>query len=358
MIKSIFRIVLDSHTSIDYKHKREILELADSKTTLTEMVSVASNYLKQNIKDYKVSLFESSFKDRNYENLLKSYSLKGITVITECSEDYPNELKNIPFAPICLYAMGNVDLLKSDKKFSIVGSRKTMPSVQKLTENISKTLAENGVTIVTGIANGGDLCAIKGAIATKKVISVLASGFDFCDMEYNRDYIARLQKEGLVITEHAPTVKARPYFYPVRNRIIAGLSKGTLIVSGTYKSGARHTANYALEYGRDVFAIPYAPFTSSGELCNKLIKEGAYLVEDASDVATVCGFNLKQDVELKLADIEVLVLNAIKNGNGSIDDIMSATEMKIYELIPVVSVLEIKGYIVKNGNGDYVVAQK
>ena len=121
MIKSIFRVVLDSHVSLDYRHKREILNLVDSEKTLNEMVFVACDYLKRNIEGYKVEIFENSFNTKNYENLLKSYSLKGITVITECDKDYPTELTNIPFAPICLYAMGNIKLLKSENKFSIVG---------------------------------------------------------------------------------------------------------------------------------------------------------------------------------------------------------------------------------------------
>ena len=145
-----------------------------------------------------------------------------------------------------------------------------------------------------------------------------------------------------------------PYFYPIRNRIIAGLSKGTLIVSGSYKSGARHTANYALEFGRDVFSIPYAPFTSSGELCNKLIKEGAYLVEEASDIASVCGFNLKEEKVNSLTEIETKIFASIKEGNTSVDDISFKTGLKVFEIMPVVTVLEIKGLIVKNGSGDYV----
>ena len=355
MIKSIFRVILDSHVSLDYKHKRDILSKSDLKADLESMAEVAYLYVLGNINGYNANLLRDSFTLKNYESIIKSYSLKGITVITEESENYPEELKNIPFSPICLYAKGNLELLNSDNKFAIVGSRKTLPSVQKLTEDIARKLSSSGVTIVTGIATGGDLSSIKGAIQNKRVISVLAGGFDFSDKEYNRDYINRLSKgEGLVITEHAPSVKIMPYHYPIRNRIIAGLSKGTLIVSGSFKSGARHTANYAVDYGREVFAIPYQPFTASGELCNKLIKEGAYLTEGVEDISQVCGFKLREQESSNLTDEELKVFKAIKDGSATIDEITGATGLKVFEVMPIVTVLEIKGAVVKNGNGEYV----
>ncbi|MBR6737647.1 MAG: DNA-protecting protein DprA [Clostridia bacterium] len=357
MINNLFKVVLDSHTSLDYKHKRDIINATLNKSTLNEMVDIAVNYLTNNVKNYKIDLFRESFSNNNYQSILKSYKLKGITVITETDALYPNELKNTPFAPICLYAKGNLNLLASKNKFSIVGSRKTPPQILKLTESISNKLASAGVTIVTGIAVGGDLSAIKGAIETKNVISVLAGGFDFCLSEYNSDYIEKLFKNGLVITEHPPCVKAMPYSYPIRNRIIAGLSMGTLIVSGSHKSGARHTANYALEYGRDVFAFPYLPCTSQGELCNKLIKDGAYLVETASDIAEVCGFDIEKSASLQLSGTEKTVFEVISKGSVSVDAIAEETGLKVFELMPVLTLLEIKGVIVKDGNGEYVATQ-
>ena len=346
-------IILDGSFDIEYKYKRELLDGLNSLNSLSELASLSLTYLKTKIKKFDEKLFKSKFTDKEYSKLIAKYDSKKVKVITEFSSLYPNELKELPFRPICLYLLGNEKLLNSKDKFSIVGSRKTMPSILKISEEYSSELSKSGVVIVTGVAGGGDLSAIKGAIDSGNLICVSASGFDYLNKEYTRDYVDKIVKNGLIISEYPPCVQAMPYFYPIRNRIIAGLSKGTLVISGNKKSGTRYTYNYALEYGKEVFAFPYGLNVTSGELCNEIIKQGGYMVTELEDITSVCGFSLSKKEDIPLNDREYTVLSTIKNGNYTVDDILLKTGLKIFELMPTLTSLEIKNLIVKSGS-DYM----
>ena len=141
-------------------------------------------------------------------------------------------------------------------------------------------------TVVSGFADGADSAALEGALAAGgKVISVFANGLDYIYPAINRPLADKVEKCGLIITEYPPEVGPKPYHFPVRNRIIAGLSKGTLVVSADKTSGALITADYAADYGRDVFAFPYSIGAFSGAGCNALIKKGAFLAENILDIS-------------------------------------------------------------------------
>ena len=350
-------IILDGYFDVDYVYVREFITKYQSFNSVEEFSNLSFDYFKARIKDFNLSGYKLRFTNENYFELINSYNKKGVSVITEFSSEYPDELKEIPLRPICLYLKGNQNLLKAENKFSIVGSRKTLPSVLKTTEEFSSRLSNDGVVIVTGVAGGGDLSAIKGALPSGNLICVSASGFDYVYKEYTHDYVDKIIKSGLLISEKPPRVKAMPYFYPVRNRIIAGLGSGVLIISGSKKSGTRHTYNYALDYGKDVFAFPYGLGVSSGEICNEIIKEGGYLVTDVEDISSVCNFTLHEKEEISLTERESAVYLEIKNGNTSVDDIILRTNLKVFEVIPTLTCLEIKGLIVKNGS-EYQIVKK
>ena len=346
-------IILDGLFDVDYKFKRELIDGLDEVNSLSEFASLSLNFLKTKIQNLDEKVYKSHFTEKEYNSLISEYTKKGVKVITEFSSVYPSELKNLPFRPICLYLLGNDSLLSAKDKFSIVGSRKTMPSILKVAEEYANKLSKSGVVIVTGVAGGGDLSAIKGAIDSGNLICVSASGFDYLDKEYTRDYVNKIVKNCLIISEYPPYVQAMPYFYPIRNRIIAGLSKGTLVISGSYKSGTRYTYNYALEYGKDVFAFPYSLGVSSGEMCNEIIKQGGFMVTELEDITSVLGFSVAEKEEIQLSDNEYIVLSSIKNGNYSVDDVLNDTKLKIFELMPTLTSLEIKNLIVKSGS-DYM----
>ncbi len=352
-------IYLDSLLSLEYKHKIAIIELYDDISLLFSDNSIAIDYAIKNACKKNVVNSLENINLSTIDSICDKYEKLGINLITIKSQDYPNSLKEIPLSPICLYAKGNVSLLGKENLFSIVGSRKTLPQYLNLTEEFSYSLSSKDIVLVTGVAVGVDLSVIKGSYKSGNIIVVLAGGLDFIDSEVNRDYINLIIKNGgLVISEYPLKVPQLSYHYPIRNRIIAGLSKGTLIVSGGLKSGARHTAAFALDYGKEVFAFPYTLGALGGELCNLLIKDGAFLVSSVEDVFNVLKINADTKPNLELQGDEKLVYDTINGGITLFDDIISQTNLKIYELMPILMTLEIKGCIVKVGGNEYSVIKK
>lgn len=351
-------IFIDGFLNLEYKHKRGIIDSYSSPCELFTNPEIAVSYLTENNLSKFANSLLLAIKENFVGRLLQKYEERGLAVITEVNENYPNELLSLPINPICLYCKGNINLLKEKRKFSIVGSRKTIPQYLKLSKQFSESLSTQGIVIVTGVAVGGDLSAIEGAISSSKLILTLAGGHDFIKSEINRDYIFKtIENGGLVISEYPPEVPTLAYHYPVRNRIIAGLSQGVLIVSGENNSGTRHTASFALDYGKEIFTFPYTLGIYGSELPNSLIKDGAYLVTSLNDISEVLGYNLVKNNKISLSEEENKILSAIKDGKTLVDDVVSFTNLKIFEVIPLLTSLEIKGVIVKTGGNEYTLAK-
>ena len=312
------------------------------------------DYAVKNIPTGVYNIAENKFRDGIFRTqFIESLNKKGIECVTYLSQNYPENLKHIDEPPIVLFCKGNTKLLKSNC-FSVVGSRRTSAQALALCRKISGELTE-AFTVVTGMAEGADSAVIEGALPSGKIISVLANGFDCFYPAKNKSLIERVGRDGLLVTEYLPHILPLKYNFPVRNRIIAGLSRGTLVVSAGEKSGALITADYALEYGREVFAFPYSAGVSSGAGCNKLIKNGAYLTENILDILEVFGLDLKKSATaLHLTDDEKAVLEEIKlAGEGFLPAIAQKLNKFTYQLIPVVASLEIKGLIARLGGNRY-----
>jgi DNA processing protein len=197
---------------------------------------------------------------------------------------YPELLRQIFDPPILLFARGNLDLLRGTC-FAVVGTRRPTPYGVAVSEKVSGDLARAGLTIVSGMARGIDTGAHKGALAAGgRTIAVLGCGVDIVYPSENRKLAAEIVSKGLIVSEYPMGSVAFPQNFPVRNRIIAGMSTGLLVVEGAQYSGSAITAKLAIDQGREVFAIP-------GNITNKLswgpnllIKQGAKLVQDWNDV--------------------------------------------------------------------------
>ena len=312
------------------------------------------NYAVKNLPAGVYNKIENNFRSDIYRTqFIESLQKKGIKCVTYLSPLYPESLKNIDNPPLVLYCKGNTGLLKNNC-FSVVGSRRTSAQALALCRKISGELTEV-FTVVTGMAEGADSAVIDGAISSGKVIAVLANGFDWFYPATNKALIEKVATEGLLISEYLPHIQPLKYNFPVRNRIIAGLSRGTLVVSAGRKSGALITADLALEYGREVFAFPYNAGVASGAGCNALIKNGAYLTENILDILEAFGLDLKKSgQELKLSDDELALLEEIKiTGEGFLPNIAQKLNKFTYQLIPVAVSLEIKGLITRLGGNRY-----
>jgi len=208
----------------------------------------------------------------------------GGKIVTIQDEVYPSRLRNIYDPPPLLYLKGE---LKKEDEFavSIVGSRKTNPYGRWITEKISKDLVRHGVTIVSGMARGIDSVAHWGAVSEGgRTIAVLGCGVDVVYPRENRNLYTKIAEQGAVLSEFPMGSPPEASHFPKRNRIISGLSIGVVVVQASADSGSLITANYALEQGREVFAIPGNVGADGSRGTNRLIKDGAKLVESSEDI--------------------------------------------------------------------------
>lgn len=220
---------------------------------------------------------------RYAQEILDYCSDNDIRIIDKDSEEYPQLLKNINSPPRILFVKGKRIDFNNSLCVSIVGSRKATPQGKAVAREISKSLAAEGIVVVSGMAEGIDAEAHRGAIeAGGKTVAVLAGSVDTIYPKSNQKLYYDILEGGTVISERPPGTVVKPYFYQQRNRIIVGLSQGTVVVEGALQSGTAITARLATDNDRDVFAVPGNPMVNMAELPNSLICEGAMIVDKIS----------------------------------------------------------------------------
>ena len=220
----------------------------------------------------------------------------GAGMLVYGEEGYPDNLMQISDPPPVISYWGHVHLLNREM-VGVVGSRYSSAAGEKIAEQLCYELSENGIVIVSGLARGIDGKAHQSSLSNGTV-GVMGSGFYHCYPEENRKLFEQIREVGLLVSEHSPDVGVQGKLFPRRNRIIAGLSKGVVIVEASIKSGSLITARMAMNYNRDVFAVPGSPIDRRANGCNLLIKEGAYLVENAQDVLDIVRARQSKTLEL------------------------------------------------------------
>jgi len=198
-------------------------------------------------------------------------------------EGYPGLLAELDNAPPVITLRGNSALLQR-RSVAMVGARNASAAGCRMAQTIAQGLGQNAIVVVSGLARGIDAAAHRGALATG-TIGVIAGGIDIVYPPEHAELQERVAAEGLLIAEMPPGTEPRARHFPYRNRIIAGLSAGTVVVEAVPKSGSLITARLAGEAGREVMAIPGSPLDPRSRGCNQLIREGATLVQDASEIA-------------------------------------------------------------------------
>ena len=226
-----------------------------------------------------------SFKDKDWaKKELDQIEKQGITFLTIQDERFPRNLKEIYDPPPFLYVKGE---LREDDNFSLslVGSRNASPYGKTMTKRLSRILTERGFTIVSGLARGIDTCAHKGALeGGGRTVAVLGSGIDLIYPWENKGLAKEITLHGAIVSEFPLGTQPEAINFPSRNRIISGLSLGTVIVEASFRSGSLITARMALEQGREVFAVPGNIDSPWSKGTNRLIKEGAKLIMDPDDI--------------------------------------------------------------------------
>lgn len=280
----------------------------------------------------------------------------NIIEINQNQEAFPMSLRMIQNPPKKLYCIGNLKLLEN-KKISVVGSRKCTAYGKSIAERLSTKLSNSGVTVVSGLAKGIDRYAhIGGLQDIGSTIAVLATGIDRCYPASNQGLYNQISKDGLIISENPPGYICHRYDFPRRNRIISGISDAVVVVEAPLRSGALITAEYAMEQGKDLFAIPgnITSFFSIG--CNQLIREGAKPVAVLDDILIDLNIDLKNyELNPDLGDDEFAVYDIIrKQGELSTEDLMKFTDFEVPKLAGILTVLEMKGAIT-NSMGKFFV---
>ncbi len=290
---------------------------------------------------------------------LRDYENEKVELITFNNENYPYTLKEISTPPLCLYCKGDVGLLNTFC-FAAVGTRKPTDYGIVVTKQYCKELSDNGVTIVSGLATGIDAVAHKTALEQNgKTIAVLAGGINNIYPLTNMRLAKTIEEKGLLISEYPPNTKPLSYYFPVRNRIIAGLSKGVLVPEMGEKSGSMHTVNYAIEFNRDVFIVPGKINSPMSKGSNELIKNLQGCITTTPD-DILKNYNLSKNNELienKQIDINAqMILSFIESEKRTYQEILDHTHLPANELNTILMTLELEGLLIKLANNSYIMS--
>ena len=219
----------------------------------------------------------------SFEEVLATVESCKSKVLTIFDPEYPKALANIPSPPLVLYYEGDLSLIQDmERCISMVGSRDCSEYARNKTVKIAKELAEDGVSVVSGLATGIDTAAAEGAVKEGKAVAVLGNGLDYYYPSANRKLQDDVARRGLLLSEYPDGTPPKPFHFPMRNRIIAGLSAAVCIMQAAPHSGTFVTAALAARFGRDVGCLPFR--SDEGNIGNALIQDGAMLIESAEDV--------------------------------------------------------------------------
>jgi DNA processing protein len=240
---------------------------------------------------------------KDFAPLIRACAAKGWEILTPESGNYPPLLRAIGAPPLALFCQGESDVLRHPMPLGVVGTRNVSYRSRKIANRLCVSLAGAGALIVSGGALGVDSAAHEGALAAgAKTVAVLGTGLDARYLMENAPLRQRISQSGVLITEFVPGSQGRPQNFPIRNRIISGMSRGVLVIEAGERSGSLITAGQALEQGRDVFAVPGDISTSTNNGSNKLIREGAKAVFSAFDVLEDYALRYPGVVDLARAD--------------------------------------------------------
>ncbi len=285
-----------------------------------------------------------------FENSLENIKKSGIKILTIYSKEYPHKLVDLPDRPLVLYAKGDLGLLNK-KSIAIVGTRMPSNYGKMTTEKFARKLAEAGMVVISGLCYGVDEIAHGNTLDVGgKTIAVVGSGFNNIYPAKNTNLAERIAKEGLLLSEYTPSFTPKRYTFPYRNRIVAGLSDGVLITEAGLKSGTLHTKEFALEYGKDIFAVPGSVYSEKSSLPNELIKSGqAQCVLDAKDILDYYGIDVKRErtKAVQLSFDEKKILDLLADGEKNVDYIAEKTGLSVNILNSCLTTLEIRGLIRK-----------
>ena len=322
------------------------------------------------------------------EKVLADCGELGLHIVTISDAAYPNRLRNIFDPPCLLYVRGRLPNVDDEAAVAVVGTRDCTPYGVSCAEKLGFGLAAGGALVVSGLARGIDSAALRGALrGGGTVTAVLGNGLDVVYPRENRYLYEDIAASGALLSEYPPGTPPEGRHFPVRNRIMSGLSLATLVVEAPERSGALITAGTALEQGRDVFAVPGPIDAPASVGCNRLIRDGAGLVTDAWDILAayaprfpeklhregareepaVLGYQARQRTEpkevppslslsnndLSLTDDQIRLLRTLTEEPMLVDDLIEETEIPTRRVLSALTVLEIEHLVTQHPGKRY-----
>lgn len=272
--------------------------------------------------------------------------------------DFPENLRQIPTPPKVLYGEGDQNILFEQKMIAMVGARRCTNYGASVAYDLARELSARGVIVVSGLAIGIDTKAHEGALAGGgKTIAVLGCGLDFPYLTSNRPLRKKISEQGAVVTEYPAMTEAFTWNFPQRNRIISGLSLGVVVVEAGLDSGSLITAKWALEQGREVFAVPGPIGHATSEGTNRLIQQGAKLVTkvlDIFDELPLVAGQQKIGYPTKPLTDEETILSLMAQEAKSIDQLVALSGLPVERLTGLLVTLEIDGKVRGLPGGQYL----
>jgi DNA processing protein len=310
-----------------------------------------------------VESFQRLRKGVSLDQIWNHIQSLGVDVLTWNTEGYPRRLKEIDQPPPVLYIRGSL-IPEDEWTVAIVGTRRVTAYGRQVADEVATTLAQNGVTIVSGMARGVDSIAHQAAIqAGGRTIAVLGNGVDLVYPPENRNLAAQIMDHGALISDYALGTKPDGVNFPPRNRIISGLSMAVIIVEAGETSGALITATFAAEQGRDVFAVPGNINAPQSKGANRLIRDGAQPLLSPQDVLEALNLTMVTEhravrVALPSDPVEAHLFKILSQEPKHVDEIRTQANMPIETVSATLAMMELKGMVRQVGGMNYVAVRE
>ncbi len=349
-VRPLFKAQLLEYFDFDIKRAWQADEKDLAAMSENLEISIPRNFLSQRDKLDVDECYKKAFLDKN------------VKIVTVEDEKYPPLLKEIPDFPLSLYYKGNLDDIDYSCNLAVVGSRNASIDAKLALNNLISQLGNTNINIISGLAYGIDAQAHKSAIENNlKTIGVIGCGLDIVYPAQNKYLYDKIEQDFGVIFSEYP-LKTRPMAgnFPQRNRIVVGISKGTLVAEAQMKSGAMISANLTLDYNRELMCLPGNIMNPNTEGIYHLIKNGAGIAINAQDILSQLNWGeleqKEQVCDCELNEVEKNVLDIISIEAKSFDEIIGSANIEVSQLMITLTELEIKGLVVQN-NGKYYKAK-
>lgn len=302
---------------------------------------------------------KNSWNEKEIDSIKKKMDNNKIYITAYGDEVYPNNLKYFDDAPSVLYYKGDINKLNKTYSISIVGSRKCTRYGIDAAKFIARDLSSYGLNIISGMAKGIDAAAHLSTIENGSyTCAVLGCGIDVIYPKENTSLYHYIENNGCLLSEFIPSTEPFPYNFPIRNRIISGLSDIVIVVEAGTKSGSLITARLALDQGKDIFVVPGSIFSEQSKGSNKLISDGAYPLINPEDVLEKLGIDIKpknkKDKNI-YTDIEKKVMDTLSDTPIHVNDIIKITHIDIKQLYGVLFELQLKNQIINLAGNYYAI---